>query len=406
MKRCCLLILTCLPFITSHAETDQIIAASPFAEAIQQTQQSVFADNYAGSSPYTRRISNEFVAGLVDSAWRLSRMARRLDRPEFQSGTEVVGLPGLYNPDNIYSSALLQDQGIYRISGIRGSHAHFTLQFIDSFPLIALSKQLFSIDMGEHGVEPGDNFEIFLGGPKQDGLWWPMPAGAQAVLTRQTFSNWHSETPTTLSIERLDGPDSTIDTDRLELAAQYLRMTTSLWANHYMKGLRRLPANVIPPILRSKDRDGGLGGQQTAMARFDLAADEALIVVARASDATYQSIQLGDYWFVTPDPTKHLSSLSIDQSQVGEDGAIHYVVSASDPGVANWLDTGGGLQGYILLRWQGIQSPVDAAHQPVATRVKLEDIQQHLPDNTKRVSAAFREQQIGQRRDVPTWKDR
>lgn len=34
------------------------------------------------------------------------------------------------------------------------------------------------------------------------------------------------------------------------------------------------------------------------------------------------------------------------------DGSYTYVVGPEDPGVANWLDTAGLHDGYILLRWQ------------------------------------------------------
>lgn len=383
----------------------QAAPADQFSEAIIQVQKKLSQDPYTRSSTQAKRVTNDFIAGLVGAAWRLSHYARHLNAPAFSSVDEFIGLPGLFNPDNIYSNALLEETAQYLISGTRGTHVQMTFQFIDSFPMIGLSKDLLVIDLEEQDVKPGDDFELFIGGPKRGGLWWPMPKGAKAVLTRQTFSDWVNETPTTLHIARI-GASSEIpdDTDRLSLAARYLEQTAALWADYYMAGLRRLPVNSMPPMRASKEKDGGLTGQESVMARFQLKDNEALIITARPSDAAYQGVQLGDYWFTTPNPVMHQSSLNLNQVQVNKDGLIRYVISLKDPGSANWLDPGGSHEGYILMRWQGIKTKLAATDQPLARKVLLSDLKKHLPEESLTIGPEYRRKQMASRSHFPASK--
>lgn len=395
---CCLIGLSIFP-----AFGDQITSALLFSEAIKQTQEKISQDSYAKSSPYAERTTSDFIAGLIGSAWRLSHYARHLNAPKFSRGDEFIGLPGLFNPDNIYRNALLEESASYRITGTRGSHTQMTFQFIDSFPMIGLSQDLLVIDLGKHGIKSGDNFELFIGGPEREGLWWPMPQGAKAVLTRQTFNDWVNETPTTLDIVRLDaGLEIPNGTDRLSLAARYLDQVTTLWVDHYMTRLRRLPVNFIPPLQASKDQDGGLSGQQTVMARFKLKDDEALIITSRLSDAAYQAIQLGNYWFATQNPVMHQSSLNLSQTYINDDGYIRYVISLKDPGIANWLDPDGSNEGYILMRWQGIQTPLATGDRPVAQHVLLTELQKYLPKDSLGFAPELRKKQIRLRSNYPS----
>lgn len=377
--------------------------AELFAKAINQTQEILAQDPYTNSSPHAQSITSNFIAGLIDSAWRLSHYARHLNVPRFSGSDEFIGLPGLFNPDNIYRNALLEDTESYRISGERGSHAQLTFQFIDSFPLIGLSKDLLVINLDKLGVEPGQRFEFFLGGPKRSGFWWPMPKGAQAVLARQTFNDWELETHTTLNIERLDAAQIIpAGPERLILAADYLQKVTALWTDSYMKGLRRLPFNSIPPMRASKERDGGLSGQHTAIARFKLNNGEALLITAKPSDAAYQAIQIGDYWFATPNPVMQQSSLNMSQAYIGKDGLVRYVISGEDPGIANWLQAGRNKEGYILMRWQGIQTAIAAADQPVAELVLLKDLPKYLPQDNLGFTPEMREKQLSMRASFPS----
>ncbi len=315
--------LLSIQFVVAQSATPPATPALEFAAAIERTQHKLNQDPYSTRSAHAQQQTRAFLAGLVGAAWRLSHHARHSSVPRFTRGDEFVGQPGLYNPDNVYQYALLDDASAYRIHGTRGNHAQLTFQFIDSYPMLDLSQDRLVIDADAEGIQPGETFELFIGGPQRTVRWWPYPSGARAVLVRQTFNDWQDETPSDLHIERI-GPPMELPTapGRLFLAASYLDRITALWIDRYLAGLQRLPINQLPPPQASTRDDGGLSGQQSILARFRLGPDDALLITARASTARYQGIQLGNYWFTTPNPVQHSSSLNLSQAVVDADGHV------------------------------------------------------------------------------------
>ena len=192
--------------------------------------------------------------------------------------------------------------------------------------------------------------------------------------------------------------------DHLALAARYLRKMTVLWVQGYLQDLQKLPPNSLSPLQASAEKDGGLRGQQSLVGRYQLQPGEALVISARASDAGYQSIQLGNYWFVTPNPVDHQVSLNASQAHVDADGLIRYVISLDDPGVANWLDPAGNRQGYIFIRWQGLRTPLTAADQPTIQLVPRDELMRHLPEDTRKCNRQQRTRQLHDRAQLPGWQ--
>ena len=103
----------------------------------------------------------------------------------------------------------------------------------------------------------------------------------------------------------------------------------------------------------------------------------------------------------TPDCVRHQVSLNQVQARADADGKLRYVVSASDPGVPNWLDTAGNSSGFVFLRWQGLPGPFGDADAPSAELVKLTDLRAKLPTDTPIVDATARAEQLAARRHAP-----
>jgi hypothetical protein len=60
------------------------------------------------------------------------------------------------------------------------------------------------------------------------------------------------------------------------------------------------------------------------------------------------------------DTSFHTTILNCSQVELEDDGTFRILVADRDPGVANWLDTAGHRQGYVLFRWMqatGITRP-------------------------------------------------
>ena len=106
--------------------------------------------------------------------------------------------------------------------------------------------------------------------------------------------------------------------------------------------------------------------------------------------APYWNIQLNDQIWNTLEYVWCQSHLNGHQARLDSDGKFRAVICPEDPGVPNWLDTVGHLQGSIVGRWYKCDShPV-----PQLTKVRLSDVRQHLPSDTPQVSAEAREQSI------------
>jgi hypothetical protein len=56
-------------------------------------------------------------------------------------------------------------------------------------------------------------------------------------------------------------------------------------------------------------------------------------------------------WMESYDYTQRHVSTNDRLAARGLDGSWTLVIAPEDPGVPNWLDTGGRLQGFMLLRW-------------------------------------------------------
>jgi hypothetical protein len=103
---------------------------------------------------------------------------------------------------------------------------------------------------------------------------------------------------------------------------------------------------------------------------------------------------VGNYWWATVDYANHQSSLNGHQAVLDADGVFRAVVAGSDPGVANWLDTGGNNQGAMIFRWlRATDAPV-----PATTVIKLGDLPAALPAGTAMVDSEGRAATLARRR--------
>ena len=139
----------------------------------------------------------------------------------------------------------------------------------------------------------------------------------------------------------------------------------------------------------------GLSGQFYYEGAYDLADDEALISEVRVpARYRYWSIILTNDLYETTDWYNNQASLNDTQGVVDGDGVFRAVIAARDPGVHNWLDTSGYRSGAIQGRWfEASEKPM-----PSIRKVKLADVMQHLPADTRRVSPAQRAEALRNRR--------
>lgn len=151
----------------------------------------------------------------------------------------------------------------------------------------------------------------------------------------------------------------------------------------------QFPANTMSDFT-NEGVQGGFPGQALSAGNFDLQPDQALIVKVPDIEAGYQGIQLMNVYGATLPGTLAQTTLDNAQAFHDPDGFTYYVVSADNPGVANWLDTGGLDSGEILARYQNTPGDTNAAiGLPVTTEVvPVDDVKQYLPADTPTVTPA------------------
>jgi hypothetical protein len=229
-------------------------------------------------------------------------------------------------------------------------------------------------------------------GPEQGGaLHLASEPGRIQIYTRDSQVAW-TQRPAEVSVRRLDRPADWVQRNEDDIAATIcadMPAWVRFWS-HFKDDFLRLPEpnRLVGP----NGRDGNWG--YLAGGRYRIADDEAVLVTLDPSGSYYTGFQITDPWTIAPDPMLRLASLNRSQCTPNPDGTVTYAVALADPGVANWIDTCGLHEGWMMARWQGV--PTDAALDRMireVRRVKLDAIPAEVP----RIDLAGRRAQIAQR---------
>jgi hypothetical protein len=177
------------------------------------------------------------------------------------------------------------------------------------------------------------------------------------VYVRDSMADW-TLIPARLDIRRLD-PPSTPPRSFDQVAALVVEAMQP-WVNFWC-GFKDTFLGYPAPnqMIGPQGRIGGWGF--LAGGRYHLPPGSALLVTVAETGAGYTGFQITDPWTIAPDPAHRCPSLNRSQATPSADGTITYVVCATDPGVANWIDTTGLNEGWMLMRWQGVPPEADPA---------------------------------------------
>jgi hypothetical protein len=213
---------------------------------------------------------------------------------------------------------------------------------------------------------------------------------------RAASYDWLHERDPIVGIERLDKPtrrprQSAEDiAGKLSALPAFVKEDSLIWWRHMADLQKRNMWNRI-----GVEPWGAFPGQVYLEGLYRLADDEAMIVETDVpKNCRYWSFLIGDMQFRTIDWVNHQSSLNAFQAKLDPDGKLRAVIAMNDPGVPNWLDTGGYREGVIQGRW----NLCDSAPIPVTKIVKLSQLRKNLPAGTPVVTPSERERQLRDRR--------
>jgi len=291
------------------------------------------------------------------------------DHPRFAS---IVGparkLQG-DNPDAVYHFARIRGDRAYRVSGRidKECYTSFTVHGAAADGGMA-GPLLGDVNDRDLAVDEDGGYEVVFSADERPGNWVRLEPDAHALIVRSYYqlpvsAQNDPAVATVIDIETLgDLPapapldDATI-AQRMAEGIAFLRQVTN---GQGLPGhvsnvpfVSNVPNDVAVPF---SFRDSGLPVPGAAdihysQGRWDLAPDEALLMTGTLPAGVFANVMLWNAHMQTLDYRNRRSSLNAAQITPEPDGSYRIVIAHTDPGVANWLDTGGHRRGKIFWRF-------------------------------------------------------
>ena len=386
-------------------------------------------DEYAMAAAFQQQLLNPLTPTVVT----------QVAPPHTWYGQSVGGTRILYdNPDTIYRFMAVNKTSSYVITG----------RFTDGIPsdtsfsvLEGLAGTTSSILTGEDlVVAPDGTFTITVSGdPAAPGQTnhLQVTSGSTLIAARNTLADWNIEDPMSLSIERVSGPPNSLFAQlggfallgplvnnipflttlvslipplpiaeaplvRGTFTALILAVRGISEQSKYMAlattdpetGQPR-PANELSPPASNAEF---LANQLQSNGHFQLADDEALVVTVDPGNAGYFVVPVYNDWTITDDYWNEQTSLNNAQAVANRDGTYTLVISPTDPGVRNWVSTGGLNQGTISIRFQSLDATSTTLPTVNSQVVALDQLAAVLPPSTVYVTPQQRADQIALRK--------
>lgn len=309
---------------------------------------------------------------------------------------------GYDNQDNIYYNIPVDSNSSYLIRG------KFLGQVPTDFGINALQefkKTVGYLGIDDLKVESDGTFSITVSSaPAKPGQvnHIQLPAGVDGVLSlgvRNTLGDWVNEGPAGLTIERVGGPPAnpprtfeqqvkgTVDFMKM-VEPFYLRAQSWTTIDPFT-GKPTPPNTFRQPVTVP----GSLTVQTQSWGNFNIEDNQALVITIDPADAKYFVVPVTNQWSITNNYWDYQTSLNNLQSVANPDGTYTFVVSKKDPGVANWIDTGGLNRGGIQIRFQRKTKTGSVSTQVVT----LDQLSTVLPKTTKYFTPEERHAQIAAR---------
>ena len=323
----------------------------------------------------------------------ITRLTHRLD------GVRVPGSRwGIDNPDTLYRVIPISGAERYRIHGRvaerRLTENYFTLWDAQMNTVDVLSGQ-------DLQVGPDRRFTIEVDAEPANGRRNHIRSAPEAheLYIRDVLLDWAHDDPNELAIERLGPPPAAPPRS----AAEQAELTAAMMLR-FAEFTQKIVRNFLRPAANdfglawSDDKGGALRKQFYIGGNFRLDPDEAMVIDVRDGGAAYFVVPTGNVWGTTYDIADRTSSLNKAQSLANADGSYTFVLSLRDPGVHNWIDPCGYREGILTLRMAEFPGGRLQGELWARSRVvPLAQLDDALPPDAKRVTAAERARQLAER---------
>jgi hypothetical protein len=289
----------------------------------------------------------------------------------FQSQTEYRKLL-VDNPDVRYGFCTLDETRTYRLVGVRGEAAYIGLTFgtpVGQGPVGGKTGTTVQAHIDQFELGPNGEVDILIvpdGGRPATGSknCIEMSPGTGQLAVRETFFDRRVDIPADLRVELVeDEPPPVLGVEELASKLEF--------AGLFLQFVAATAVNMWHDTADNVNRFGGTAGAQHVAdqddevrshsnaemtyhgGRWVLGESEALVVTVHdpPKEFLYWGLTTSTAWMESLDYRYTTTNLNNQTAQRSADGNWRLVISPTDPGVPNWLDTQGRCEGYMIVRW-------------------------------------------------------
>jgi hypothetical protein len=275
------------------------------------------------------------------------------------------------NADAIYHQARIRGDRSYRVTGKRDREVYISFTIHAPDPAGGINGPILAdLNDRQFEVDANGNFELILSADERPGNWVKLAPDARIVLVRSYFLQQTSvqndpDVRVQLDIEPLDDPGPAPALEDATLAQRML--DTIAFVRATSLGVRVFGEVNPAPVPFVSNEPNSVGTpwsfRNTGIAAagafdifyssgtFDLGQDDALVMEGTMPDCDFANLVLWNPHMQTLDYRSRHSSLNSAQMDMGADGSFRIVISERDPGVPNWIDTGGHRRGTMFWRF-------------------------------------------------------
>ncbi|MEZ0383301.1 hypothetical protein [Mycobacterium sp. pW045] len=301
------------------------------------------------------------------------------------------------NPDNFQSIVNLAPGATYELTGTVGAGTQ-------NLAITSYSSTSFQAGAGlvlNDGlvVEPDGTFTVYIGPTAPtDAVNHIDAAGYDTLLVRDVLGRMAlgpsvldfqcvADCSTPMTDSALSGLSEAEIAWLLSSLASDIPKQNAIYMAIAAQSGNQLAANTMSPFASQGGVTGGIDTTYVSVGNFELQTDQALIVRVPDVASGYSGIQLESAFGQTLPYILSQTSLNNTQAYGAADGYSYYVISPTNPGVANWLDSSAVDSGEITARFQDLAAGVDPTGLAVTTRVvPVADVSKYLPADTPTVT--------------------
>jgi hypothetical protein len=383
-----------------------------FCDRVRAAGERVFKDE-CGATEVERSSGFRYLTQNVGQAFEIFLENRDSRHPFPQPFCSPIRKIGCDNADCTYHQAWINDRDTYRISGRRGSARMFNIAL--QGPWMGNLHEPFGdtpIDnlFGEDlEVGPNGEFELWLGRDPHEGNWLQLKPGSRKLFFRQYFDRWDEE-PAQIRIERVGPVDpppplsADVLLEAMHAAGKFVYDAVDVWPDLFNERYRledhinafvARRANAKPgvTVAYSEDVDEKRGRIISHMS-WALRPEEAMII--EFEPPSFWQVTNMNIFGASLDFRYRQVNLTSGNSALDSDHMVRLVMTHSDPGFANWIDTQGHAHGWMHFRNVRSRDLPD-----LRTRVvPFDDLDRELSATSPKVTPEERDAELRRRSDA------